>query len=69
MFDEILQKQQQQLVGKRVRLIEMNDPFPIQSGTEGTIINVGFDVYTVRWDNGRTLGLVEGEDKFEVLQN
>lgn len=69
MFNEVLQKQMEQLVGKRVRLIEMNDPYPIPSGTEGTIINVGFDVYTVRWDNDRILGLVEGEDKFEVLQD
>ena len=69
MFDEVLQNQKEKLVGKRVRLIEMNDPRPIESGTEGTILNIGFDVYTVEWDNGRILGIIEGEDKFEILED
>jgi hypothetical protein len=52
-------------VGDRIKLIDMrNDPDPIPSGTEGTVYYVGGDVINVQWDNGRTLGLIEGEDKF-----
>jgi len=33
------------LVGKRIKLISMvNEQHPVESGTEGTITNVGFDV-------------------------
>jgi hypothetical protein len=66
MFNELLQ-QNQKLINKRVRLIKMNDPNPIESGTEGTIYNIGFDTLNVKWDNGRTLGLVIGEDEYEIL--
>jgi hypothetical protein len=56
------------LLGKRVRLVEpMDDPHPILVGREGVVYNVGFDVVNVKWDNGRTLGLIIGEDKFEIL--
>jgi hypothetical protein len=56
------------LVGKRVQLIEMfEDPFPIEPGTEGTVLNVGADVITVKWDNGRMLGMIWEVDSFEVI--
>lgn len=56
------------LVGKRIRLIKMeNDPRPVEPGTMGTIKHVGGGVYNVDWDNGRTLGVVEGEDQFEIM--
>ena len=56
------------LMGKRVRLTEpMFDPFPIEVGSEGEVYNVGYDVVNVKWDNGRNLGLIIGEDKFEIL--
>jgi hypothetical protein len=56
------------LVGKRVRLIEMfEDPFPIESGTEGIVLDIGADVIMVKWDNGRVLGMIDGVDKFEIL--
>ena len=67
MFNEELQQENLRLLNKRVRLIKMNDPNPIESGTEGTIYNIGFDILNVKWDNGRTLGLVIGEDEYEVL--
>jgi hypothetical protein len=55
-------------VGKRVKLIEMNDPFPIESGTEGTIVHVDdMNQYHVKWDNGRTLSLIPDEDSFEII--
>jgi hypothetical protein len=57
------------LIGKRVIVNNMvNEPFPIPSGTIGTITNVGFDVINVKWDNGRSLGLIVGEDDYEILE-
>jgi hypothetical protein len=67
MFNQVQQQESLRLLNKRVRLIKMNDPHPIESGTEGTIYNIGFDIINVKWDNGRTLGLVVGEDEYEVL--
>lgn len=59
----------QDLVGKRIKLTSpMNDPFPIEVGSEGEVYNVGFDVINVKWDNGRQLGLIVGEDQFEVVE-
>ena len=58
-----------ELVGKRVRMIEMNDPQPIESGSEGTIMFVDdMNYYHVKWDNGRTLSIIPDEDKYEILE-
>jgi hypothetical protein len=67
MFNELINDENKKLLNKRVRLIKMNDPNPIESGTEGTIYNIGFDILNVKWDNGRSLGLVVGEDTYEIL--
>ncbi|MBN2882066.1 MAG: DUF4314 domain-containing protein [Clostridia bacterium] len=56
-------------VGTRVELIGMDDPYaPIESGTQGTVEIVD-DAGTLhmKWDNGRTLGIVPGEDQFKVI--
>lgn len=56
------------LLNKRVKLIKMEDDFnPIETGEEGIIYHVGGGIINVKWDNGRSLGLVEGMDKFEVI--
>ena len=55
--------------GRRIRLLNMkDDPNPISSGSEGTIIHVD-DAGTVhvKWDNGRTLGVIIGHDKFQIF--
>lgn len=54
--------------GTRVRLIHMNDKYAPPKGTTGTVWHVD-DIGTihVNWDNGQGLGLVIGEDEFEVL--
>jgi hypothetical protein len=46
----------------------MNDIQPIESGSKGTVIAVD-DIGTIhmRWDNGRGLGLIPGEDHFKVI--
>jgi hypothetical protein len=57
------------LIGKRIKLISMvNEQHPVESGTEGTITSVGFDVISVQWDNGRRLGVIIGEDTYQILE-
>lgn len=55
--------------GTRVHLTEMHDPYaPVPSGTEGTV-NFVDDAgqLQMQWDNGRTLALIPGEDRFSVI--
>jgi hypothetical protein len=55
------------LVGQRITMIEMvNEVNPIQSGMKGIITHVGGGVINVRWDNGRNLGVIIGEDKYTI---
>lgn len=56
------------LEGRRVKLISMEDPNPIPSGTKGIITHVDdLNQYHVRWDNGSTLAIIPEVDKFEIL--
>jgi len=55
--------------GTRIELISMNDLYSsIEPGTKGTVESVD-DIGTLhmKWDNGRTLGIVPGEDSFKVI--
>ena len=55
--------------GTRIELISMSDPYaPVPSGTKGTVSFVD-DIGTIHpvWDNGRTLGIIVGEDEFRKL--
>lgn len=62
--------QNRKLMGKRIRCDKMNDPYPVPSGTEGTISHVD-DVGTIHviWDNGSMLGLVPNEDSYTILDS
>lgn len=56
-------------VGSRVELLAMpNDPDPVPEGTLGTVTGVrGGGLYAqvhVQWDNGRTLSLIPGVDRW-----
>ncbi len=56
--------------GTRICLDSMgNDPNPIPSGTKGTVEFVD-DMGTVfcKFDNGRSLGVIPGEDSFHKIQ-
>ena len=55
--------------GTRIMLLGMgNDPNPVESGTRGTV-RVVDDIGTLHcdFDNGRSLGVVPGEDSFRKL--
>lgn len=55
--------------GTRIMLLHMgNDPMPVEDNTRGTVDRVD-DIGTVhcKFDNGRCLGMVPGEDQFRKL--
>lgn len=59
-----------ELIGKRIKLIEMfDDPRPVAPGTLGTIFHAGGGVLNVNWDDGRKLGVITDVDQFEILDS
>lgn len=58
--------------GDRIRLLSMdNDPDPIPVGSTGTIESVTagpLGQVRVTWDCGRSLNLIPGVDRFEVIE-
>ena len=55
--------------GTRIRLIHMNDPQPVPSGTIGEVALVDDcgNVHMI-WQNGRSLAIIEGIDDFEIIE-
>ena len=56
-------------IGTRIELLStMDDVQGVERGTKGTVVGVD-DMGTIhmKWDNGRGLGLIPGEDNFIVL--
>ena len=55
--------------GTRLELLHMDDPYhPVPDGTKGTVKHVDDDGQLhMMWDNGRTLALIPGEDRFRKL--
>ena len=56
--------------GTKIRLIHMNDPQPVPSGTIGEValIDDAGNIHLI-WQNGRSLALIEGVDDFEVIDS
>ena len=51
--------------GSRIQLDYMDDPRAIPPGTKGTVDHVDDAAQIhVKWDNGRTLAVIPGEDSF-----
>jgi hypothetical protein len=68
MSQEFIEAQRELLIGRRVRCIQMDDPHPVPSGTEGTVEFVDdMNQIHVKWDNGSTLALIPESDTYELL--
>ena len=55
--------------GTKIRLIHMNDPQPVPSGTIGEValIDDAGNIH-MNWQNGRSLAIIEGVDDFEIIK-
>lgn len=55
--------------GTRIELLSMSDSYaPVPSGTRGTVKFVdSMGTIFPEWDNGRSLGVVPGEDSYRKL--
>lgn len=65
--DLLLRFLRSNLIGKRVTLLRTSDPYTnLKAGDEG-VVNYIDDTGTVfvKWDNGSSLGLIEGEDLWQ----
>jgi hypothetical protein len=56
--------------GQRVRLLRTSDEYTnLRPGDQGTVSFVdSLGTVHVNWDNGSNLGLVPGEDSYQVVQ-
>ena len=56
------------LIGKRIKCVFMDDPYPVPSGTLGTVWHVdSIGQIHVHWDNGRGLAINPEVDSYEIL--
>lgn len=55
-------------MGMRIRMLSMEDEFPVDEGMEGTIHTID-DLGTlhVKWDDGRNIGIIPGIDEYQLL--
>lgn len=57
--------------GTRIQLFSMEDPYSdFPAGIKGTVVLVD-DMGTIhmKWDNGRTLGIIPGVDSFRKISS
>ena len=69
MTDRVKRNKENYPPGTRLELLHMDDPYhPVPDGTKGTVKHVDDDGQLhMMWDNGRTLALIPGEDRFRKL--
>ena len=54
--------------GCRIKLIYMNDPYALPSGLKGNVDFIDdMGQIHMKWDNGSSLALIHGVDKFEKI--
>lgn len=65
---EIFKKSEpNEMVGKRIILGHMEDPDPVPDGATGTVTAVdGWGHIHVKWDEGRSLSVIPGEDSYQI---
>lgn len=67
---ELKELREKYIVGTRVELVHMNDPYAnkLSAGEQGTVIRID-DIGTihVHWDCGSSLGVVYGEDLCKLV--
>ena len=67
MKKEIIEKEYPK--GTRIKLLYMEDEYGVPSGTLGTVDFIDDEgQIQMKWDNGQSLALVEGIDRFEIIQ-
>jgi len=55
-------------IGTKVKLIHMEDPYPVPNETIGTVTHIDdIGQIHVNWGNGSTLAILPGLDIFEIL--
>lgn len=68
--DQIAYLKTQYTPGKRIKLIRTTDPYTkLKYGDKGTVVHVD-DIGTIHcnWDSGTKLGMIPGEDIFEITE-
>lgn len=60
-----------EIIGKRVRLLRMEDPYTkLKSGDEGVVTGVDdLNQIMVKWDDGSSLSLIPNIDEYEILES
>ena len=67
--EEILALREKYPEGTKIRLKKMNDIQAIKHWTIGKVTHVDdMGIIHMSWETGSSLGLIEGEDEFEVIK-
>jgi hypothetical protein len=66
-----LGKKESVKVGDRIQLVSIDDSWAkLKAGDTGTVFEIDEEqeLLWVKWDNGQTLALIQGVDKFSVVK-
>jgi hypothetical protein len=72
----LCRKKENEMTNYKVELISTSDPYTdLKSGDVGKLVSTGIDpfdggkIVSVRWENGSTLSLIEGQDYWRVYED